>query len=134
MDTDTITADNIDARLPTDTDPERSYGNVTADDLVWSNSDKWLTVTLGADETIQGGETVDPISAVKDADGRADATTADPAIPTPAVEEAAGWAWWVYVLIGLGGIILAGAGILLIRLLLPPKGPPEDDQPEEFEF
>ena len=132
MDTDTITAANIDTVLPTD--PDRTYGNVTDDDLKWSSSDKWLTVTLGADETIVGGETVDPISAVKDADGRADATTADPAIPTPAVEEAAGWAWWVYVLIGLGGIILAGAGILLIRLLLPPKGPPEEGQPEEFEF
>lgn len=133
MDTDTITADNIETVLPTE--PEHSYGNVTDDDLSWTNSDKWLTVTLGADEEIVGGETVNPTSAVKDADGRADATTAPgPAIPTPEVEEGIAWAWWHYMLIALGGLIVAGGLILLVMLMLRPKGPPEEGQPEEFEF
>ena len=133
MDTATITADNIDTVLPTD--PSHSYGNVTADDLEWDDTDKCLTVTLGTDEEIVGGETVNPTSAVKDADGKTDATTAPgEAIPTPEEAEGIAWAWWHYLLISLGGLILAGVGILLIMLIIRPKEPPEEDQPEEFEF
>ena len=85
MDTDTISATNIEYRLPTN--PAHSYGILTGDDLNWSNGNKRLTVTLGSGETIEGGETVDPSSDVKSAAGLADATTppgpAIPLTPTP---------------------------------------------------
>jgi C1A family cysteine protease len=81
MDTSTIYSTNIEDRLPTN--PDHSYGTLTGDDLDWSNGNKWLTVTIGPGETIEGGETVDPSSYVKSAAGLPDETTSPgPEIPT----------------------------------------------------
>jgi hypothetical protein len=81
MDTGTITAHNVNTRLPTN--PEHFYGTITSDNIGWSNSDTRLTVVLAEDETIVGGETVNPTSLVTDNEGNSDATPgAGPAIPT----------------------------------------------------
>ena len=126
MDTATITITNIETRLPTD--PSHSYGTLTADDLSWSNSDKWLTVTLGSDEAIQGGETVDPSDDVKDEAGNADATTA----PGKAIPEEEGFAleWWHILLIALGALIIIAAIVLLV--VLPKRGGPEVPEEELY--
>jgi uncharacterized Zn-binding protein involved in type VI secretion len=82
MNTDTITVANVNTTLPTV--PSHSYGTLTAGGLIWSNSDKWLTLTLGSGEAIVGGETVNPSALVTDKAGNADATTSPvPSIPTP---------------------------------------------------
>ena len=126
MDTATITATNIETVLPTS--PSHSYGTLTADDLSWSNSDKWLTVTLGSDETIVGGETVDPSDDVKDEAGNADATTAPgKAIPE---EEGFAWEWWYTLLIALGALIIIAAVVLLV--VLPKRGAAEGFAEEEL--
>jgi len=81
MNTATINSTNIEDRLPTN--PDHSYGTLTGDGLDWSNGNKWLTVTMGRGETIEGGETVDPSSYVKSAAGLPDETAPPgPEIPT----------------------------------------------------
>src|SRR3989344_2140638 len=47
----------------------------------WNTAGTQLTITLGADTTVTGTDTVDPTSAVKDAIGIADATAAAVALP-----------------------------------------------------
>ena len=123
IDTTTISATNVDTTLPTS--PSHTYD---ASALSWSNSDQWLTVTLGADETIEGGETVNPSSAVTDADGNPDETSGTgPEIPTP--EEGLVWEWWYYLLIGLGVVIIIAAIVLLV--VLPKRGAGEELLEEE---
>jgi len=134
MDTDTITAANIDTVLPTL--PAHTYGTLTAGDLSWNTAETQLTVTLGSDETIAGGETVNPTSAVKDVAGNSDATTAPgKAIPE---EEGFAWEWWYTLLIVLFGLIII-AGIVLL-VILPKRGADEfedelyGEEGEEEEF
>jgi len=126
MDTATITNTNIDARLPTN--PSHTYGTLASGDLVWSNGNKWLTVTLGSGETIEGGETVNPTDSVKDTEGMADATTD----PGPAIPEEEGfvWEWWYTLLIALGAVIIIAAIVLLV--VLPKRGEPEEIAEEEL--
>ena len=126
MNTATISNTNIDARLPTN--PSHTYGTLTAAALSWSNGNKWLTVTLGAGEEIEGGETVNPTDSVKDTDGMADATTA----PGQAIPEEEGfvWEWWYFLLIGLGAVIIIAAIVLLV--VLPKRGGGEEFPEEEL--
>lgn len=126
MNTATISNTNIDARLPTN--PSHTYGTLTAAALSWSNGNKWLTVTLGSGEEIEGGETVNPTDSVKDTDGMADATTA----PGQAIPEEEGfvWEWWYFLLIGLGAVIIIAAIVLLV--VLPKRGGGEEFPEEEL--
>jgi hypothetical protein len=81
MNTTIITSDNIDSMLPTN--PSSTYGQLDPLDVSgWTEGDTWLVVTLGENETIDGGETVNPADAVISAEGLADATVAPgPSIP-----------------------------------------------------
>ncbi|MBA7470692.1 hypothetical protein ES707_05979 [subsurface metagenome] len=129
MDTDTITATNIDARLPTS--PSHTYGELTATDLSWNDDEDQLTVTLGSDEAIEGGETVDPTSAVTDVACNPDATTGTgPAIEVPEEEEGFAWEWWYTLLIALGALIIIAAIVLLV--VLPKRGAAEEYAEEEL--
>jgi len=125
MDTDTVSADNIDTRLPTI--PSHNYGTLASGDLSWSSENKWLTVILGPGETIEGGETVNPTAMVKDAEDIPDATTDPPEIPTP--EEGSAWKWWYTLLMALGAVIIIAAIVLLV--VLPKRGAPEEIPEEE---
>jgi hypothetical protein len=81
MNTTIITSDNIDSMLPTN--PSSTYGQLDPLDYSgWTEGDTWLVVVLGENETIDGGETVNPADAVISAEGLADATVAPgPSIP-----------------------------------------------------
>jgi len=73
MDTETITAENIDSALPTS--GGTTYG--TSPTLSWNESQDILTVALGAGTDIDAAaDTVNPANTVLDAVGNADATLA----------------------------------------------------------
>ena len=129
MDDTTITESNIDTSLPTD--PSRTYGT-TGLDLSWNSIKTQLTVTLGAGETIVGGETVNPAASVTDEDGNADQTSGTgPAIGEAAVEGGA-LKWWHILLIALSGLIVIGGLIVLFVLPRRPPSFPEEGYEEEF--
>ncbi|MDY6916944.1 MAG: Ig-like domain repeat protein [Chloroflexota bacterium] len=123
---DTTTLDSvaeINERLNSSAAGTSDYG--TSFSSSWDSDEDWLTVTLGTGEAITGGETVDPSSDVKDADGNSDATTTPPSVPAQTAEpgwEFLGLAWWIWLIIGLAVIIVI---VLLIWLLTRPKKPAE---------
>jgi len=96
----------------------------------WNTARNLLTATLGTDEAIGGGETVNPASTVTDQAGNADATTAPgAAIPMP---PALGLQWWHILLIALGGLVVViGLGVLVLRRRRRPPAP-EEVQKEEI--
>ncbi len=110
MDTTVITYTNIDDMLPNSY--RHTYGTVG---LIagWTEGDKWFVVTLGENETIDGGETVNPVDAVINAEGLADATVAPgPSIPQP--ESSSQWQWW-YTLLILIVVVVLFAAMFMIR-------------------
>ncbi|MCL0093041.1 hypothetical protein M1N92_05245 [Dehalococcoidia bacterium] len=80
MDTTTLdTAAEINDRLPVSYD--RHYGAIVDTDISWDPTGTILTLTLGARPTIALGDTVNPTTHVKDADGHSDVTLlAGPAV------------------------------------------------------
>ena len=124
---DTVTLSSvayINSRLDSTAPGSSDYGTTFA--FAWNSDEDRLTVTLGAGEAIQGGETVNPSDLVKDIEGNSDETTAPgPAIPTAPGPEGFVWLWWHYLLIGLGAlIVLLGLVVLFLRMRKPPV-PPE---------
>jgi len=114
----------INSRLNSTATGTADYG--TTFTFAWNVAGTKLTVTLGSDEAIEGGETVNPTSAVTDVAGNPDATTGTgPAIEVPEEEEFA-WEWWYTLLIALGGLIII-AGIVLL-VVLPRRGAPEFEE------
>ena len=127
MDTTTLdSVSEINSGLDSTASGTSDYG--TTFTVSWNAARNLLTVTLGTDEAVGGGETVDPASAVTDQAGNADATTAPgAAIPTP---PALGLQWWHILLIALGGLTIISSIILLVvrRRRRPPV--PEEVQQE----
>ena len=127
MDSTTLnTVSEINSRLDSTASGTSDYG--TTFTSTWTTTSQ-LTVTLGSDEAIEGGETVNPAVTVTDEAGNADATTGNgPAIPE---EEGFAFEWWYGLLIGLGALIIIAAIVLLV--VLPKRGGPEVPEDELYE-
>ena len=125
------TVSKINSGLDSSATGTTDYG--TTFTSTWTTTSQ-LTVTLGSDEAIEGGETVNPAATVTDEAGNADATTA----PGKAIPEEEGFAleWWHILLIALGALIIIAAIVLLV--VLPKRGgaevPEEELYGEEEEF
>lgn len=128
MKTSTIdSVSEINSRLDSTASGTSDYG--TTFTYTWTTTSQ-LTVTLGSDEAIEGGETVNPVVTVTDEAGNADATTGTgPAIEEP--EEGFALEWWHILLIALGALIIIAAIVLLV--VLPKRGGPEGPEEELYE-
>lgn len=79
IDTTTIDTSNVDARLGLNN--SHTFGTAGAGmGLAWNAGNTILTITLGTNSTVATGDTIDPIVAVTDAFGNADATPSPLAI------------------------------------------------------
>jgi len=130
---DTTTLDSvseINDRLDSSATGSEDYGTDLS--YSWNDDDDQLTVTLGAGEKIEGGETVNPKSTVKDADGNPDVTSPSQSIPeAPNCSEEwefAGLKWWHWAIIGAAVLVII---LLLVWLATRSKGPKEFEEEEE---
>jgi hypothetical protein len=104
-----------------------------SDDAFDSASEAWeitAATSPALPTTWGGGETYNIKARAKDAAENVDLSPATVVVTIGR----GGLSWWHWVLIALGGIILIGGIILLIRLLRLKGPPPEEAQPEKFEF
>ena len=111
-----ITHNNIDSMLLTN--PSRTYGQLNPlDDSGWTRGNTWLAIILGEDETIVGGETVNPANAVISIEGLSDNTQPPgPSIPLTSAQ----WLWWYTLIILIAVVVLIV--VLIISRLKKGKG------------